>query len=130
MRGKGRNGSAESSSWNGIKRAFGNAAAIRTPPSLGSTTAIRREAPVSLRQAHHERRSLSRLALHLDGSAVEEDEVAGDGQAEAGAGDGLGAALVDAVEAAEDPVALGRWDPFAVIRDAHDGGAAALGDVD
>src|SRR5438045_4449390 len=55
---------------------------------------------------HDERRPLAWLALHLDRPLMLQDDVLGDGQAEAGAAAVLGAALVDAVEAAEDLLLL------------------------
>src|SRR3954451_20128865 len=74
----------------------------------------------SIWQGHHEHRPPTRRSLHLDVSAVLEDEVFGDGEAEAGAGDFLGAGFVDAVEAAEDSVALFGRNAFAVVGYADD----------
>src|SRR2546423_1900910 len=69
-------------------------------------------------QPHDERRALARLALHFDRPLMLQDDVLGDGQAEAGAAAVLGAALVDAVEAAEDLLLLVIGDSFAVVADA------------
>ena len=57
-------------------------------------------------------------------------DVLGDGEAEAEAAGVLGAALVDAVEAAEDFFLLRFGDAFAVVAHAHLGGLAALRDRD
>src|SRR5437899_8186113 len=61
---------------------------------------------------------------------MEKNDVLGDGEAEARAGDGLRTAFVDAIEAAEDPVALRGGDAFAVIGDADGRAVAALADRD
>src|SRR4051794_21540516 len=84
----------------------------------------------ALREPDDERRSFAGLALGLDRAVVLEDDVLGDGQAEAGAAGLLGAALVDAVEAVEDLFPLALLDSLAVVAHAHLGGRAALGHLD
>ena len=57
----------------------------------------------------------SELAFHTDGASVGEDDVLGDGKAEAGASGLAGAGFVDPVEALEDAVEMFRGDAGAEI---------------
>src|SRR5207237_9065679 len=75
-------------------------------------------------------RSLAALALELDRASVQDDEGLGDGQTEAGAGYFLRPALVDAVEAVEDPLLLLGGDAVAVVGHPYDGGIAGSGQPD
>src|SRR5213080_1609092 len=110
-----RAGAAGSAGWPSLNAGLSPESPVSRPHVLRQALPA---VPARLGQPHDERRPLARLALHLDRPLMLQDDVLGDGQAEAGAAAVLGAALVDAVEAAEDLLLLVIGDSFAVVADA------------
>src|SRR5690606_18197717 len=78
------------------------------------------------RQAHDEARALPRCALQGDVAAQHLDQLAGDGQPQAGAAEAPTGGAVDLLEGLEDPLVLGRVDADAAVADDELQGLALL----
>src|ERR1035441_6654226 len=79
----------------------------------------RSSAPLSQRQAQHNRRALPQFALGVDRAAVRLDDVLHDGQPEPGAAGRAAPALVDPVKALENMGQVIRRNAGAVVGHAH-----------
>jgi hypothetical protein len=81
-------------------------------------------------QAYLEARSAAGGLTGREGPAVVAYDVAGDGEAEARAAVVTAAGLVEADEALEDPLPVGRFDSVAVVGDGEDDVVAVAGERD